>query len=143
MQPFDDECRARIQKHRAMRREKGFETIECYTNLAALEGKLPQGGAALLECLSNLAANERYSPEGAGEGALEALVAGVDVLRAQCETLVVVSNEVFCGGSDYAGDTQGYLRLLADANRALAARADAVCEVVCGVPHYYKGGQTL
>ena len=34
MEPFDDECRARIRKHRAMRAEKGFETVECYTNLA-------------------------------------------------------------------------------------------------------------
>ena len=25
------------------------------------------------------------------------------------------------------------------ANRALAARADAVCEVACGLPRYYKG----
>jgi adenosylcobinamide kinase/adenosylcobinamide-phosphate guanylyltransferase len=85
MQPFDDECRARIQKHRMMRQEKGFETIECYTDLAVLEGKLPKGGAVLLECLSNLAANERYSPEGAGERALEAMIKGVQrgVLRRQ------------------------------------------------------------
>ena len=28
---FDGECRARIQRHRAMRAQKGFETIERYT----------------------------------------------------------------------------------------------------------------
>ena len=37
------------------------------------------------------------------------------------------------------GDTGTYLRVLAAANRALAARADAVCEVACGLPRYYKG----
>ena len=55
------------------------------------------------------------------------------------EALVVVTGEVFSGGSAYAGDTGTYLRVLAAANRALAARADAVCEVACGLPRYYKG----
>ena len=50
-----------------------------------------------------------------------------------------VTGEVFSGGSAYAGDTGTYLRVLAAANRALAARADAVCEVACGLPRYYKG----
>ena len=97
-------------------------------------------GAALLECLSNLAANELYSPAGAGgeQAALAAVVDGVESLRRQCEALVVVTGEVFSGGSAYAGDTGTYLRVLAAANRALAARADAVCEVACGLPRYYK-----
>ena len=52
---------------------------------------------------------------------------------------VVVSNEVFTGGADYAGGTEDYLRLVAEVNRTLAARADQVCEVVCGLPRFYKG----
>lgn len=84
---------------------------------------LPARGAALLECLSNLAANELYSPAGAGgeQAALAAVVDGVESLRRQCEALVVVTGEVFSGGSAYAGDTGTYLRVLAAANRALAA----------------------
>lgn len=139
MQPFDAECRARIQRHRAMRAEKGFETIECYTRLDAV--RLPRRGAVLLECMSNLAANELYSPDGAGKNAKAAILAGVDRLLAQCGTLVVVSNEVFAGGSRYEGDTLRYLRLLAEINRALAARADRVCEAVCGLPVYHKGAE--
>lgn len=139
MEPSDDECRARIARHRRMRAGKGFETIERCTGLGSL--RLPGRGNVLLECLSNLAANELYSPSGAGTeaGALEAVVSGVDALLAQCLDLVVVSNEVFTGGGRYAGGTDSYLRLLADANRALAQRADRVCEVVCGLPQYYKG----
>ena len=38
----------------------------------------------------------------------------------QCETLIVVSNEVFSGGADYAGDTDRYLLALAQVNNALA-----------------------
>lgn len=137
MQPFDGECRARIRRHRAMRAEKGFETVECYTHLDRV--RLPQGGTALLECMSNLAANELYSPDGAGEDAPAAILAGVESLLRQCGTLIVVSNEVFSGGSQYEGDTLRYLRLLAQINRALAARADRVCEAVCGVPVWHKG----
>ena len=56
MQPWDEECRARIAKHRRARAGKGFETLECSRALAAL--RLPRRGSALLECLGNLAANE-------------------------------------------------------------------------------------
>lgn len=137
MEPMDGECCARIARHRAMRAEKGFVTIERYTALAQLE--LPERGSLLLEDLGNLAANELYSPAGAGpDGALEAILGGVEHLRAQCRGLVVVSNEIFAGGRDYAPGTEGYLRLLADAHRALARRADRVCEVVCGLPVDYK-----
>lgn len=139
MEPFGAEGQARIARHRELRRGKGFQTVERYTGIAGL--KLPAGGAVLLECLGNLAANELYSPAGAGsvEGAVSAIVGGVDALLEQCKDLVVVSNEVFTGGADYAGGTEDYLRLVADVNRALAKRADRVCEVVCGLPRYYKG----
>lgn len=139
MEPFDEECRQRIEKHRIQRKEKAFETMECFTNLSSV--KLAEKGAVLLECMSNLAANERYSPKGAGEDAYDAILAGVDALLEQCDDLVIVSNDVFGGGAQYEGDTLDYLKLLADINRALAAKADAVCEVVCGVPVYYKGGE--
>lgn len=139
MEPFDEEGRLRVEKHRRMRANKEFETVECYTNLASV--RLPRRGVVLLECVGNLAANELYSPQGAGsvEGALSAIVEGADALLAQCADLVVVSNEVFTGGTDYAAGTEDYLRLVAGVNRALAQRADRVCEVVCGLPNYYKG----
>ena len=64
---------------------------------------------------------------------------GVEALLVQCREMVIVSNEVFTGGSDYEGDTLRYLRILADINRAMAARADNVAEIVCGQAVYYKG----
>ena len=137
MQAFDDECRARIRKHRAMRSGKGFETVECPLSLERI--RLPECGAVLLECMSNLAANELFDPRGAGKNALDAILTGVNHLLKQCDTLVVVTSDVFSGGNRYEGETDAYLHLLADVNRALAAQADAVCEVNCGIPCYYKG----
>ena len=137
MEPFDEECLRRIEKHRVMRAEKRFETLECYTDLASVT--VPPDSVVLLECMSNLCANEMYSPRGSGDRAAETIREGVERLKSQCGDLVVVSNEVFSGGSRYEGDTLRYLKLLGRVNRRLAAMADNVCEVVCGVPEYYKG----
>lgn len=137
MQPFDGECRARIRRHREMRAKKQFTTVECFVNLEQVT--LPQKGVVLLECMSNLAANELYSPDGAGDDAVESIQRGIRHLKSQCQELVIVSNEVFSGGSNYEGDTLRYLRVLAEVNRMLAKEADTVYEVVCGVPMCHKG----
>ena len=137
MQGWDAECAARVEKHRRMRAAKQFETVECPLHLDAVH--LPARGTVLLEDLGNLAANELYDPAGAGEDAAAAILRGLDSLSAQCEHLIVVSNEVFSGGADYADDTGRDLLAVAQVNNAFAARADNVVRVVCGIPVYYKG----
>ena len=140
MQPYDRECQVRIQRHRAMRAEKGFETLERYTDLAGVS--VPVDSVVLLECMSNLVANEMFSPQGAGEQALAAILAGVERLEAQASQLIVVSNDLGADGAgQYDGGTRRYLAVLGQVNRALACRAQAVCEVVCGIPLYHKGGR--
>lgn len=135
MHPWDQECRDRIARHRRLRRNKGFETVERYTDLAGAD--IPPGANVLLECMSNLTANELYDPNGGGE---EAVLRGVEALLDRCGHLTVVTNEVFSSGSAYGEDTLPYLRSLARINRCLAARADTVAEIVCGLPNYLKGG---
>ena len=137
MQVWDEECAKRVEKHRAMRKEKQFETIESPISLDKI--RIPNRGIVLLEDLGNLTANELYDPKGAGVNTAEAILYGVEILYKQCEHLIVVGNEVFSGGADYAGDTGRYLLALAQVNNAFAARADAVVRVVCGIPVYYKG----
>ena len=136
MQPYDAEAAARIVKHRKMRAGRGFRTVERYADLAGL--RVPDASAVLLEDLGNLCANELF-PAGNVEQAEASILRGVENLRTQCAHLVIVSNEIFCGGADYQGDTRSYLRLLARLHRRIARTFDAVCEVVCGVPVYYKG----
>ena len=113
MQVWDAECAARVAKHRKMRARKQFTTVECPLHLEQVQ--LPARGTALLEDLGNLTANELYSPGGAGKHAARAVLAGVEAVASQCENLVIVSNEVFSGGADYAGDTDQYLLALARA----------------------------
>lgn len=138
MHIWDKESEKRVERHREMRREKQFDTLECPTHAERLI--LPARGVVLLEDLGNLTANECYDADGAGENATAQILLGLDRLHRQSTHLIVVSNEVFRGGSDYAGDTEKYLLTLAKINNALAARAENVCRVVCGIPQWKKGG---
>ena len=140
MQVWDDECRARIERHRKQRAGRGFVTVECPRDLGKIEAAtLDDGGTILLEDLGNLAANELYAPGADQVAAQAAILAGVEHLAAVSRHLVVVSNEVCTGGANYAGDTDLYLRLLGRLHQRIAQQADAVCEVIGGLPYYYKG----
>ena len=98
MRVWDAESEKRVARHRAMRREKRFETLECPLHLEKLD--MPARGTALLEDMGNLAANELYDADGAKADAVSAILCGADRLHAQCAHLIIVSNEVFRGGAD-------------------------------------------
>lgn len=137
MYPFDVECHLRIRRHRQMRAEKGFETLECYTGLK--DADVRGYGTVLLECMSNLTANELYQAGGAKDRCVEAILEGVHKIRGQCEHLVIVTNEIFSDGIDYEEETRQYQKYLAELNRRLASMADLAVEVVYSVPVIQKG----
>lgn len=138
MQPFGAAAQARIARHRALRQGKGFETVERPLNLAGLAFARRYDGI-LLEDLGNLLANEMFAPDGAGGAAFGSILAGIAHLQDCCETLVVVTDEIFSDGLDYPPETARYIRFLAALNRDLAARADAIYESVCGILLPLKG----
>ncbi len=137
MKPYGPGGAEKVARHRQMRRGKGFETIERYTDLAGLV--LPARGTALLECICNLTANEMFDENGNCSDPCERVLAGVDALRAQCDTLVVVTNDVGSDGGEYDEATRAYMQAIGRINACLAARADVVCELVCGIPLALKG----
>lgn len=136
MIPYGEDARQRIERHRQLRREKQFETVECYSNLASLE--IPEDSVVLLECMSNLIANELYEPDGAHENTKAAVLAGVLHLIQHAHEVVLVTNEVFSDGIIYDASTVRYLECLGEVNQALAVMADQVTEVVCGIPIQIK-----
>ena len=87
MFPFDEESKKRVQRHRNMRSGKGFETIECYTDLAQV--RVSKGSTVLLECMSNLVANEMFQENGAHERTVQEILKGVKSLLAQAGNLVM------------------------------------------------------
>lgn len=132
MMPFDDEAHRKIARHREMRKYKGFETIECQTNLLGLS--LSNDSDVLLECISNLVANEMYSDEGSKEKTVECIISGIEKLIPQCKNLVIVSNNVFTDGDDYDPSVIEYMENMAKINNWIASQSDRVVEVVCGIP---------
>lgn len=132
MIPYGEEGKQRVERHRQLRKEKNFETIECYKNLASL--KVPQNSVVLLECMSNLVANEIFEPDGAHEKTVEAVREGISGLMKQTQRLFVVTNEIFSDGIEYDPDTMRYLEYLGKVNQELAVLADQVTEVVYGIP---------
>lgn len=144
---WDEECKERIRRHRAMRKGKKFETRECPMALENL--KIPEKSAVLLECMSNLAANELYRKDmGAGMDisvrgpkAAERILGGLYKIRSEAEDLVVVTNEVFSDMDLYDRETREYRRLLGKLNQELFRMADEAWEMVYGIPMCLKGEQ--
>ena len=78
---IDPETMQRINRHRAMRADKGFDTVECYRHVEHIVAK--KQDVLLLECMSNLLANEMYLESDSDDGELaepmsEVEKAGID-----------------------------------------------------------------
>lgn len=140
MEPLDEESHRRIARHRRMRKDKNFTTLECQTHLEEVSAK--KGDTMLLECISNLTANEMYSPKGRGGEAARVITDGIRRLARKAEHLVLVGNQVFSDGISYDASTMEYLSQMALIQREAAALADEVVEVVCGIPVWVKGGKS-
>ena len=137
MRVWDEEGKERVIRHREMRAQKGFDTLERYTRLENLElSSSDTDGVILLECMSNLAANEFYADE---DGAFERIEKGIKCLQKQCRDLIIVTNEIFSDGVTYDPESERYICLLGRINRMLGEKADFLAEVVSGIPIAVKG----
>ena len=134
MEPFGEEGKKRIERHRKLRSGKGFATIECTTHLEQV--KLPERGAVLLEDLSNLLANEIWSKNGRGwtQELAEDICQSIKGISDEQQLLVVVGNDIHRDGEPQTPEMEQYASLLAECQTRLAALADEVVEVVCGIP---------
>lgn len=132
MIPYGEEGRQRVERHRKMRAEKNFQTIECYTNLGAVH--VPKGATVLLECISNLTANEVFDNAGAKERAYDSMREGIEHLLRNCRHLVVVTNDIFSDGITYDKEMVRYMKTLGKMNRWLAEKSQRVIEVIYSIP---------
>jgi adenosylcobinamide kinase/adenosylcobinamide-phosphate guanylyltransferase len=134
----DGESVRRVERHRAQRRGKGFETLERYTDVDMLI--LPQGGGtALLECVCNLTANEMYIHPEKPVDPVEKVMAGIENLARQTDRLIVITNDVGSDDGQYPQETRRYIRALGEINARVAQMADRVYELVAGIPLCLKG----
>ena len=132
MRVYDDESVKRVERHRAQRADKGCRTIECEKDLASAD--IADSSVVLLEDLVNLMANEMFDG-----GDVSRIVPALNILAKKCRHLIMVTNDVFADGIEYAESTQEYIRQLAQINNAAAQMADCVVEVVYSIPVCVKG----
>ena len=144
---IDPETMQRIERHRAMRADKGFDTVECYRHVEHIVAK--RQDVLLLECMSNLLANEMYLEPDSNAGydmaetmspVSNKIVQALIDLSTRVQELVIVTNDVFSDGGSltYDESTREYVKNLAEINCALARVAETVTEVVCGIPVIVK-----
>ena len=133
MRVWDQESEIRVVRHRAQRKELGFETIECPVRLDGIE--IPQDATVLLEDIPNLVANEMFDEN----GDVSRIIPGLRKLARSCKNLVMVTGNIFADGRDYDPETKEYIRLLSNVNAAAAMLADCSVEVVYTIPVPFKG----
>ena len=141
MQIYDEEGKRKVERHRMLRGDKGFSTIEQPIDIGKAAEKMEDGErTALLECISNLTANEMFLGEipGTEEVITEKIVGEIAVLNRELTHLVIVSNNVFEDGNVYDKTTMAYIRAMGRINQKLAEMADEVVEVVVGIPIVIK-----
>ena len=141
----DEEMRQRIRNHRAAREPAGWETVE---EPLALAGALDAAGpceVVLVDCLTLWINNLLHEAGRAGSGLTEERIAGESLeLLVACRrrpgTVIFVANEVGMGIVPDNAAARRYRDLAGRCNRIVAAGADTVALVVCGIPMFLKGG---
>lgn len=132
----DDE---RIRRHLAERAGMGFETVECFRNIASMMDK---EGTFLVDNITSLMQNTMFPSENdykmdisAAETCVKELVEFAGTVR----HAVFVSDYIYSDAARYSNSTECYRKCLADADRALARVCDVVMEVAGGIPIFHKG----
>ena len=138
--PQDDEMRARVERHREMRRGRGWATIEAPLDLAAaLRGAVSQYRVVLVDCLTLWIANSMYEAERVGTPLDEETVAAgclgvIEACKDSQSTVLFVTGEVGLGIVPDNPAARRFRDLLGICNQTIADLADEVMLLVCGQP---------
>lgn len=135
MMPFGSEAFEAIERHRKIRRNKHFETIEKYTDIHEIN--IPENSSVLLECISNLCANEMF--ENKVENPTDKIISGILKINNCAEIFVIVTNQVGEDGIEYTKETMNFIKNIGEINRTISEKADCVIEAVYGIPIALKG----
>ncbi len=153
MKIMDEEAAKRRDRHRKMRRGKGFVTLEipCHIDTAPSLMTGPENCTVLLECIANLVGNVMHEPEyeqalvhtgggctGGGDQCemylsdlTGTVISLVTKLASKVRHLIVVTSIFEKEGCEKTDDeTQTYIRLMDMVNDRLTDMADEVYKIV-------------
>lgn len=142
----DEEMSRRIKKHQQERLKADWHTIEEHLELAGTLRKLEGFDVLLVDCLtlwiSNLLYEARDQESGLSE---EDMVGKANELLNACSglagTVIFVTNEVGSGIVPENSLSRLYRDLVGRCNQVIAAGADEVYMVACGLPLDLKRGR--
>ena len=132
---WDEEFAERVRRHQARR---GAE----WTNIEeekALSRHLLSGRTVLIDCVTLWATNFFFDFEQDIDRALQEMKAELERLFAQDAHFILVTNEIGLGGVPMDAVQRRFTDLQGWINQYIAARADRVTLMVCGIPVPVKG----
>ena len=133
-QAWDDEMRARIDRHR-LDRGAGWTTVEAPLDLGAALADCPPDAAVLVDCATLWLSNHLLADHD-----LEAEAALLLTALAACPApVVVVSNEVGWGIVPENALARAFRDAQGRLNQRLAAQSDLAVGVMAGLPVVLKG----
>lgn len=134
----DEEMRARVRRHQAMRAGKGFITVERERDLSGVN--LPAGASVMIESLTAWVANVMFADGEIRDGGhvVSEILGDLRGLCGRVRDVVIVSDDIFSDGGGYDFVTEEYVKALAELTVRIADVADEVVEVIAGMPITYK-----
>jgi adenosylcobinamide kinase/adenosylcobinamide-phosphate guanylyltransferase len=135
----DEEMAARIQKHRAQRHASDWQTIEQPIDLAGALQATRGSAVRLIDCLTLWINNLLYDAQRQNRDVTEDDIARLcaDVLSVCAELpgeVIFIANEVGMGIVPDNSLSRRYRDLAGRCNQIMAAGADRVILMICGLP---------
>lgn len=131
-EPFDDDLRERVERHR-LERPSHWTTVEVPVLLADAVRAVPPEHFLIVDCLTVWMGNlMMHQPDRVGDHVDDAVAALSERLRHADERTVVVSNEVGMGIHPDTELARRYRDHLGRANQRVAALADTTLLLVAG-----------
>ena len=137
MQPYGEEGRERVEKHRKQREKFGFITLE--KPFFVSDFPYQPAASVLLEDVSNLLGNSLFDGKenicrNVNADITDSVFADIKALCKKCKNAVLVSIGGL-RGSEFDGETRVFTDALNRLNRRISDFADAVVTMNNGVPN--------
>jgi len=138
----DPEMSARVKAHQQRRQATLWQTIEAPLSLSSALQSAPEQATVLIDCLTLWISNLLFAHRSGGVGEAQITALAVELLataNGRRGRTIMVSSEV---GSGIVPDhplSRAYRDLVGRCNQVVAAGAEQVIQVVCGLPIILKG----
>ncbi len=139
----DDEMARRIQAHREQRKTCQWETIEELIDISRILGQYRRQSTILIDCLTLWVNNIMYRAKSGNHLVDETEISGeikkILLAARKCSgKIIFVTNEVGLGIVPENREARLYRDLVGRINQDVAAEADEVYLVSCGIPLQLK-----